>query len=111
MLVWNVYWEDWNGKEIGKYNIFAHTSFADGCKKAAKKFKADKDGFSEAVRRELMYYFWSKCEWEIVLGSWPTGRSEEKVDVYDQVMLNWDHFIDYLWNNRSLLSKKETVAK
>lgn len=24
---------------------------------------------------------------------------EEKIDVYDQIMLNWNIFVDYLWNN------------
>ena len=26
-------------------------------------------------------------------------RVAEKIDVFDQVMLNWDIFIDYLWNS------------
>lgn len=24
----------------------------------------------------------------------------EKIDIYDQVMMNWKHFIDYLWNEK-----------
>ena len=48
-----------------------------------------------------MYRFWSKFEWELVLTEW-TGRdnpTQKKVDVYDQLLLNWDRFIDYLWEN------------
>ena len=30
---------------------------------------------------------------------------EEKVDIYDQVMLNWDLFIKYVWENRNLIKK------
>ena len=26
-------------------------------------------------------------------------RVAEKIDVYDQIMLNWDIFINYLWEN------------
>lgn len=47
-----------------------------------------------------MYYFWSKCEWEIILSDFPPSKKfqEKKVDVYEQVMLNWDIFINYVWN-------------
>jgi len=30
-----------------------------------------------------------------------------KLDVYTQVMLNWDRFIDYVWNNKRLITKKK----
>lgn len=26
-------------------------------------------------------------------------KNEEKIDVYDQVMMNWNIFIDYVWEN------------
>lgn len=94
--------------------------------------------FKERVRKDLSYYFWSKSEWEVIVTSWPPyvdseeidrlvkEREEhiskwgkfyqthcnvtlgEKVDVYTQVMLNWDQFISYLWNNRKLI---KTVSK
>ena len=35
-------------------------------KKAAKKCQT-KDEFAKNLRSELMYYFWSKCEWEVLL--------------------------------------------
>lgn len=111
MLIWNVFIDNWNNRSISSYNIFQHASFLDGCKKAAKKHRGDMEAFAEAVRQELMYYFWSKCEWEIVLTSWPTGRSEQKVDVYDQVRMNWDVFISYLWVNKKLLLQKGTKGK
>ena len=111
MLTWNAYYEDFNGRRISTFNIFEHTAFFDGCVKAAKKCTTKED-FSEMVRREMMYYFWSKCEWEIILTSWPPTRPEvnfrdEKIDVYDQVRLNWDVFIDWLWENRKELKKKK----
>ena len=31
----------------------------------------------------------------------------EKVDIYDQVLLNWDIFIEYLWNHRDLIRAKK----
>ncbi len=105
-LTWNVYYEDFNARRIVIHNVFNHAGFYDDCRRAAKKYKDDKEQFAEAVRHSLMYYYWSKCEWEVILTSWPPHSDfhDEKIDVYDQVRLNWDRFIDYLWTNRGALN-------
>ena len=109
MLEWFVYCEDVNRRVIEPYNIFSHSGFLKDCCKAAKSYPKDKDGFSSEVQRWLKYYYWAKCEWEIILSAWPNDESaqREKIDVYDQVMLNFDVFIDYLLENKHLL--KEAV--
>ena len=98
-MVWNVYVEDFNARRMKTYNIFRHFRFSEDVKKIYKKHKDDFDSFAEEIRRSLMYYFWSKSEWEIILTSWPKRDNfeEKKVDVYDQVMQNWDVFIRYVW--------------
>ena len=92
-----------------KHNIFDHRYFLEDCKEALKKHKDDKAGFLKDVKSSLMYYYWSKCEWEILLFSWPSRQDYdgEKIDVYDQVMLNWDIFSEYLWEHRKELRKME----
>ena len=52
-----------------------------------------------------MYYFWAKCEWEVLIKPWVGGKGVEdkKVDVCWQIMNNWDAFVDYVWNNRKKL--------
>lgn len=45
-----------------------------------------------------MYYFWCKSEYELVLKQWVGRECEQKVDIFSQVYLSWDRFIDYLWN-------------
>ena len=99
-MVWNVYIENFNRSKIESYNIFKHYGFLTDVKKAYKKYKNNFKAFSDEVKRALMYFFWSKCEWEIILSDWPHHDSfhDEKVDVYDQVMLNWDIFIKYVWD-------------
>ena len=74
MLCWNVYVSCFNKGEIDTFNVFNHAGFYDDCVKAKRKFRDDKEGFAEEVRRSLMYYFWSKCEWEIILSHWPSGE-------------------------------------
>lgn len=108
MLTWNVYVENVNKRCIETHNIFDHTKLVEDLKKARKQFKDDKAGFIEQLRRELMYYYWSKCEWEVIITSWPPTRPEYgfedmKIDVYEQVRLNWDIFSEYVWEHRKEL--------
>lgn len=128
-MKWNVYYENFNRKEIEVYNIFNHYSFRTEVEKHLKEC-TDKEEFAERLRRSLSYYFWAKCEFEIVLTSWtPHIKIEElnrlnaerekyikewgkephslyvqpnvfeKISIYDQVMINWDIFVDYVFNN------------
>ena len=48
------------------------------------------DEFREFVKSEGQYQFWSRCEYEIILVDWPCQKTEEKWDVYDQIMMNID---------------------
>ena len=98
-MEWYVYVDDFNNRCIEKHNVFDHTGFREDIQKIYKKYKDDFDSFSEEVRKSLAYFYWSKCEWEIVLSPWPPRDNfrEEKIDVYEQVMLNWDNFIKYVW--------------
>jgi len=97
-LVWNVFYHNFNTDRIEAYNVFQHHSFQTAVTAHSKKIK-DREAFSEAVRREAQYYFWSKCEWEILISPWISRdqHNVRKIDVYEQLRLNWEPFIDYLW--------------
>ena len=49
-----------------------------------------------------MYYFWCKSEYEVVIAPWggSIGANEVKIDIYTQVMNNWDVFLDYVWRSQ-----------
>lgn len=96
-MTWNVYRQDLNVDRFEVYNIFKHHSFCKSVEKLIRSKMLDREEFAEAVRKELMYYFWSKSEYELILKNWLAGDIEMKIDIYDQVRLNWDRFIDYLW--------------
>ena len=145
MVEWNVYYHEFNGDKIKTYNIFKHGKFVEYIKKHKKKCET-KEEFAEKLRRELFYYFGSKCEWElivtlnnnrIVLTPW-IGRKENvsldvtddecfdwsgfynwmtkqvytdengsmKVDVYSQVMYNFDKFVDYCWGVKRWITSR-----
>jgi hypothetical protein len=48
------------------------------------------DEFKEFVKSRAQYQFWSRCEYEIILVDWPCQKTEEKWDIYDQIMMNID---------------------
>ena len=113
MLEWNVIVE-WNG-EVEFHNVFAHWRLWEDLCKLRKKFgkrnatEEDRAEFEKQTRHFLMYYYWSKCEWEIVATGFPCFiidgqlRFGRKLDVWEQVEANWARFFDYLWSNRMLL--------
>lgn len=138
-LVWNVFTLDFNNNQIIVENIFDHPRFFQDLIKCKQKYP-EYPLFAQHVQSSLLYYFWAKCEWEVILTSWPPYMTPEeidklhremeerkanghpfyryspklevaeKVDVYDQVMMNFDAFMHYLWENRNLL-KKPRAAK
>lgn len=101
-MEWNVFYYDINRRKISTFNIFDHGSFDKWIQKDLKEIK-DKDEFAKALKSNLMYYFWCKSEWEIILAPWCGGDREKdavKIDVYTQVMNNFEIFLDYVWNNK-----------
>ena len=110
MLEWNVWVGDFSTGKIESHNIFEHGGFLDDCRKAYNKYgkgrSPDKGSFLEEIRQSLMYYYWSKSEWEIILQNWPPRKEEDgkKIDVYEQIRMNWDRFCEYLWDHRASLN-------
>lgn len=76
-LEWFVYFYDSNSKKIIKHNIFDHWKFKEDVKKNLKKRKT-KEEFAEKLKSNLMYYFWSKCEYEVVISSFPVHIKKEE---------------------------------
>ena len=129
-LEWNVFRHDVNKNKIVAFNVFDHYRFNEDVQKSLKKFR-DKSEFAEQLRRDLMYYFWSKYEYEVVITTFPPYITMDeldrvnyerwshkdkygtdyvrqnvnldtgiKIDIYEQVMNNWDLFLDYVWNSK-----------
>lgn len=98
-MEWNVCRHNVNRDKMEVYNIFEHGGFKEYVDKWLKECK-EKEDFERHLDSELFYYFGSKAEWEIIISPWVGSRNnpEEKIDVYDQVMLNWDKFLNYVWS-------------
>lgn len=126
VLEWNVFVEDFNARRIKTYNVL-NNGIVEEIIKRTKNIN-DRESFADEVRSIIMYHYWSKSEWEIIVTDWPTHMDvkdvyrliddiedhekrydnkpylvcprltvSEKLDVYEQVRINWARFIDYLW--------------
>lgn len=104
-MEWNVYYYDSNSRKIKPFNIFKHGGFNQDVEKYLKKYK-DKDEFAEHLKSSLMYFFWSRAEYELIieitennhifLSPW-CGCSEPekaKIDVTNDKNFNWKDFAE-----------------
>ena len=98
---WIVKIFDCNAQKIKDYDILKYRE--DDIKKLKKKYTT-KEEFAEALRRECMYRFWSKAEWELIIECIEDSRvilrpwcgcynpDEVKIDVTDDTSFDWQGF-------------------
>ena len=107
-LEWNVWFYDINAKEIKSYNIFKNIGLMNSLYKLKRQLKDhNQEWFLEEARKQIMYYYWARSEYEIIIKPWVSEKPEVKVDIYDQVYLNWDRISEYIWNNLKLIRKEK----
>lgn len=92
-----------NGNRIEDYDVLKHREFEI---KQLKKKCATKDEFAEFLRREFMWRFWSKAEWELIVTKGEDGRvvlspwcgcvdpDDCSVDITDDESFDWSGFAD-----------------
>lgn len=129
-MVWNVYCEDFNRNTIIKYNIFDHSGFAQDVKNMLESDVPKNEfteqlnrslryWFCGKTEYEAVISSWptyiDKAELDRLnteyekynnkRGRYPYKINvapdvSEKVSVYDQVMMNWEQFIEYVWSDK-----------
>lgn len=106
ILEWNVWLHSVNAHKIMPWNIFHSGKFIKCLMQICEKYKKDPElDLAEEVRKALMYCFWAKSEYEVVIKQWVGAPVEIKVDIYQQVMLNYSIFFAYI---KSMLFKEKT---
>ena len=81
----NVIWFNFNAQKFEPYDIIPF--FVDVCR--YENFKTFEE-YKDRITSEAHYYFWARCEYEIILQGWPCTNITEKWDVYRQIMMNID---------------------
>lgn len=105
---WYVYIYDSNARKIKRYNVFHSFRFNKCCKDAFKKFRKTEqiDELKKEIKSSAMYSFWSKYEYEIMLSGLPAETEEQRIDVYDQLCMNWDAFFEYTFEHKAYFLRR-----
>ena len=127
-LKWNVYTEDFNHKYIKTYNVLNNgiideilnktSSITDKNEFAKEVEHILKYHYWSRAEWEIVITDWpphmtvselDRLQLEVaehykIYNEYPYAVTinpivDKKVDVWDQVQMNWDIFIDYVWNN------------
>ena len=92
-----------NGNRIEDYDALKRREFEI---KQLKKKCATKDEFTEFLRREFMWRFWSKAEWELIISKTAEGHiilspwcgcsdpDSVAIDVANDKSFDWSGFFD-----------------
>lgn len=105
-LKWNVYRYNCNKKKMEEFNIFDHSCFNEDVQTLLRP-GFSKDYFEHRLKALLQYYFWSKSEYEILISPWiGDENASQKIDIYNQILINWDKFVDYVWSFRDKSEEK-----
>lgn len=129
-IVWNVYREDFNHRAIVKYNIFDHGGFSQDVKKLLEKNITKTEFAEQINRSLRYWFWCKSeheivlSSWPVYItkteldrlntnyeeynnkyGCYPYRIDvsldvEKKVDIYTQVMMNYDVFIDYVLSHK-----------
>lgn len=89
-MKYNVILWDINRREFIPYDIFPYLKKVYQEAKEKKKEPKTFEEFKEFIRKESMYMWWGRCEYEILISDWPSQSKTEKIDVHYQVMMNID---------------------
>ena len=88
-----------NKKEFEHYDIMPYLIEEYKKKKKKKKHPKTFDEFKKFIEGASMYMYWSRCEYELILTSWPCEDKKEKINIHNQIMMNIDVITNLLMDN------------
>ena len=124
MKRFNVLEFNWNTREKSEYDVLPYFRNVWNDKKYDfdKKEVKTKEDLKKWIKRVSQYQYWSRCEYEFLMGAWPFGTRQiiedlqkveinmdnsinisniitqdmSKIDVHEQIMMNIDIITDIL---------------
>lgn len=112
-LEWYAYYYqfDFESRQIQRFNIFEHRCFLEDTKKNARKNRHNPEAFLYQLKKDLIYYYWCKAEWELVVCIDDTGKIQLRpwtasdtglfLDVSNDKSFNWNDFANYAIEKKS----------
>lgn len=85
----------------GRFEPYDIMPYLIDCYKEKRKSKrpVSFDDFKEFIKKEGMYMWWSRCEYEVILSDWPSQKTKKKVDIWWQIEMNLDLITEILMDN------------
>ena len=90
-MEYNVIYFNCNTKTFEPYNVMPYFV---NCYREEKKKPKTSEELKQFIKAKSTYMYWSRCQYEMILQSWPTGIAEEKWDIHRQIMMNIDLFLE-----------------
>lgn len=85
----NVIYQNINTQKFEPYDVIPY--FIDEYKELNSKSRPKTfEEFKEFIKKESLYMFWARCEYEIIIAGWPNKETQEKWDIHRQIMMNID---------------------
>ena len=130
-MIWNVYRESINNSSITEYNIFNHKGFAKDVNELLKENTTKDEFAEQLKRSLRYYFWGKSeyevvitswvtyidreelnrinSEYEEYNDKWGhypykiniSPDVSKKIDIYSQVMMNWEQFVEYVWSNKN----------
>lgn len=96
-LEWYALRYDFNSKKIVNFNVMTGIAELIG-KKVRSGIIHNKETLREFLKREFMHEYWSRREYEILMGDLDAVvfTDAEKVDVWRQLEMNLDQIVEYV---------------
>ena len=105
-LEWYAIYYEWNYKCLKRENVLGDTIVNAIIDKCVKKKITNYEELRDALKRELMYHYWSKSEWEVIVGDLfykePNLDNFEKIDIWYQLEPNLDRISEYVMRELQL---------
>ena len=103
-LKWYAFYQELNSNKLIYTNVLSQDLIEDILKRVKSKSKYRKiDSYitlREAIKSYLMWRYWCKSEYEVIVSNWGGKDFEEKIDIWYQLEPNLDRITEYI--NREL---------
>ena len=95
MRQFNVLWWDFNKSHPEPYDVLSY--FRQEYMRLKKKDRpVTKEQWTEFVKRKGHYRFWGDAVYETVMTTWPPSNKSHKLDVWQQIEMNFDLIVELL---------------
>lgn len=96
MLEWKVWKYDCNAKQMVQCNALSGFETIIANLRENCESKAD---FANRLDKEFLYKYYLRSQYEIILKPWACrdDATERKIDIYEQLKMNWDAVVEKCW--------------